>query len=639
MAAALEERGQKGATHMGTGFDNWYPGFMDHANNFHNVASFLTETALYRYATPHFYTTGDFPRDERDLRPESLYPSPWEGGWWRIGDAVDYMLTASFSVLDFAAKYKDDLLYNRYQAGRDVIAGYRAGPPYAWFVPQDQEDPVAAVEMLRRLAFNGIEVHRLTRPVTIDGVTHLEGTWVVPMDQPFANFAGQLFEVQSYPDLRQYPEGPPDQPYDVAGWTLPYQMGVRVVEVRTPLGADRDAMEPLEAEPLPWDAEGDAARFDSPPDVGFDTDPVARAIVPPEGRVRGGGGALHLDPAQNNVFRALNRAWDAGASVRFVPGSAAGEDGRAGSSGRYVIGGLDGGARERMVRELALQARGGGDDGLRLRRPRVGLYGPWAPSIDEGWTRWLLESYGFDFTRLRNADVRAGNLRERYDVVILADMRAGQILDGYDEGVVPPRWAGGIGDTGVRALDAFVREGGTLVTINGSSGFAIDRLHLPVRDVVRDLDGDEFSLSGSILELLVDPSHPVMSGMPERAPVMVGRSPVFTVEEGFAGRVLAKYPGEGSPLLSGYLLGEEHLRGYAAALDVEHGRGRVVLLGMRPQWRGQPVGTFRILFNAALYSEELAGQTPDNPAFWSPPATEAVADEGGEAGAARRERP
>ena len=223
MAQALEERGQRGAVHMGSGFDNWYPGFMDHAHNFHNVASFLTETALYRYATPNFYTINDFPADTRDLRPQSLYASPWEGGWWRVGDAVDYMLTASVSVLDVAAKYRTDLLFNRFQAARDVVAQYRAGPPYAYFIPQDQDDPVAAAEMLRRLAFNGIRVHQLQEALTHDGITHVPGSWAILMDQPNANFVRQLFAVQEYPDLREYPEGPPEQPYDVSGWTLPYQ--------------------------------------------------------------------------------------------------------------------------------------------------------------------------------------------------------------------------------------------------------------------------------------------------------------------------------------------------------------------------------------------------------------------------------
>lgn len=627
MAQALEERGQEGAVHMGTGFDNWYPGFLDHAHNFHNVASFMTETGLYRYATPHFYTVSDFPPDARDLRPQSLYSSPWKGGWWRLKDAVDYMITASVSVLDVAAKYKEDILFNRYQAARDVIEMHREGPPYAYFIPTEQRDPVAAAEMLRRLAFNGIDVHALTRSVTVDGITHPQGTWVIPMDQANANFVRQLFAIQEYPDIREYPEGPPDSPYDVSGWTLSYLFDVRVVEGRSPLDDEtRGAMEPLRAEPLAWSGDEDAALWDSPPGVGFDSDPVARAIVPPEGRARAGG-ALILDPAENNSYKAMNRAWSQGGQVRFVPGRPAEEEGEAGSSGRWAVSGLPASARADLVRDYRLQTLDG-SAGETVRQPRIGLYRPWDPSMDEGWTRWILEMYGFDVTSLYNADVLAGQLRDRYDVIVIADIRALSILEGYAEGTVPPRYAGGIGDAGVRELDAFVREGGTLVTINGSSLFAVEELHLPVRNVVADLDRDEFSLSGSILELLVDPSHPVMSGVRARARIMIGRSPVFTTGEGFRGRVLAKYPSEGSPLLSGFLLGEEYLRGYAAALEVFHGDGRVVLLGMRPQWRGQPFGTFKILFNAALYSNEVADRAPDNPGFWTPPEEQEVVGEG-----------
>ncbi|MGD8360608.1 MAG: M14 family metallopeptidase [Gemmatimonadota bacterium] len=627
MAEALEERGQKGAVHMGTGFDDWYPGFLDHAHNFHNVASLLTETGLYRYATPHFYTVSDFPSDAQGLRPESLYSSPWEGGWWRLRDAVDYMITASMSVLDVAAKYKEDILFNRYQAARDVIAQYREGPPYAYFIPRDQRDPVAAAEMLRRLAFNGIDVHALTREVTVDGITHPAGTWVILMDQANANFVRQLFAIQDYPDLRQYPEGPPDTPYDVSGWTLPYLFDVRVVEAQSPLAPElRGALEALSAEPLSWGGEEDAAPWDSPPGVGFDSDPVARAIVPLDGRVQGGG-SLILDAAENNTYKALNRAWDLGGQVRFVAGDAGDGEGAPGSSGAWAVTGLSGNAGSSLVRDFHLQARGG-SGGVQVARPRVGLYRPWSASIDEGWTRWLLEMYGFEFTSLYNPEILAGSLRDRYDVIVFADLRSRSILGGYGVGTVPPRYVGGLEGAGVRELETFVREGGTLVTINGSSLFAMEAFHLPVRDVTSDLGRDEFSLSGSILDMRVDPSHPVMSGVPERAKIMIGSSPVFTTEEGFEGRVLAKYPSEGSPLLSGFLLGEDFLQGYAAALEVKHGDGRVILLGMRPQWRGQPFGTFKILFNAALYSQAVANLTPDNSDFWTaPPEPE---EEGGE---------
>jgi len=140
------------------------------------------------------------------------------------------------------------------------------------------------------------------------------------------------------------------------------------------------------------------------------------------------------------------------------------------------------------------------------------------------------------------------------------------------------------------------------------------------------IESADYFMSGSIVEMEVDPSHPVMSGMSERAKVVVERSPVFTTEEGFEGAVLAKYPGDGSPLLSGYLLGEEHLQGYAAALDVAHGDGRVLLLGMRPQWRGQPFGNFRILFNAAVYSGGVAAVAPSNPDFWEAPEEDEAAE-------------
>ena len=635
MAQALEERGQVGATHMGTGFDNWYPGFLDHVNNFHNVASFLTETAASGWATPRLYSLNDFPPGRRNLRPESLYPSPWPGGWWRLKDAVDYMLTASFSVLDFAAKYKYDVLYNRYQAGRDVIAQFSESPPYGYFIEQDPRDPVAAVELLRRLAFNGVEVSELSLAVKHGGVDYPAGTWVIPMDQPFANFVRQLFAIQEYPDLREFPEGPPDQPYDVAGWTLPFMMGVHVVEAASPLDETiRTAMKPVSGTAIGWQTKGDAALFDSPPDVGFNTNPVAAGIVPPAGSVTGSGDALLLPPAQNNSFKAINAAYAAGASVSFLEGEA-GVGGEGGVSGSYVISGLDGDRMAQLVDDYALQARLGDAGGTPIVRSRVGLYRPWGGEIDEGWTRWVLEMYGFEPISIRPAHIRAGNLGNRFDVIILVDFRANTLIAGRPAGSIPGRYAGGIGREGVRNMESFVREGGTLVCLNNSSLFAIDEFHLPVENIVGGLDRTEFFLSGSILELELDPYHPVMSGMESRSKVFAGRGPVFTVTDEFEGTVLAKYQADGSPLVSGYLLGEKHLNGYAAALDVEHGDGHVILLGFRPQWRGQTFNNFKILMNSALFHGQVAAEVEGSHDFWKAPATEAE-EEGEEQGSEGR---
>ncbi|MCG8455142.1 MAG: hypothetical protein MI919_02605, partial [Holophagales bacterium] len=494
MAHALEERGQEGAVHMGTGFDNWYPGFLDHANNFHNIASFLTETGLYKYATPHFYELSDFPENARELRPRSLYASPWKGGWWRLGDAVSYMLTASISVLDVAAKYKEDLLFNRYQAGRDVIEMYRREPPFAYFVPQQQRDPVAAVEMLRRLAFNGIEVHRLLEDVDFEGRRHGSGTWVIAMDQPFAHFVRQLFAIQSYPDLREYPEGPPDQPYDITGWTLPLQMGVEVIEATSPLGDDlRALLEPVRGAAVdPDSAIEDATSFDSPLGVGFDSHSTAAGILPPPGRITGSGPAIALDGSQNNAYRFLNAAWAAGASVAFEAGAAPDRDGEGGRPGRFLVRGFDDASA--WAERLALRAERTSTTGRKLDRPRIGVYRPWKPSKDEGWTRWLLERYGFEFRNLRNVDFRSADLPRRWDVLLLVDMSPRDLLRGYEAGTVPARYAGGLDREGVRALDAFVRQGGTLVALNDSSRFVIEHLHLPVVDITEDLGATELFL-------------------------------------------------------------------------------------------------------------------------------------------------
>ena len=612
IAQMLEGRGMPGAVHMGTGFDAWYPGYVDYVPMLQNQAAFWTETALYRYATPHFYTTQDFPQSRRDLRPESLYPSPWQGGWWRLGDAVDYMRVASLAVLDYAAKYGEDLLYNRYQSGRDIIARYESEPPYAYFIPKDQKDPVAPVELLRRLAFNGIRVYELETDMTHQGISHVAGTWVIPMDQEFAELARQLLEVQEYPDLREYPEGPPEQPYDAAGWTLGYQMDVSIIEATRPLAEDiRNALRPLAAEPLAWDADvEDASPFDAVPGVGFDSHPVAAAIRPVAGRITGSGPALILDPAQTNSFRAINAAWDAGARVAF-------------GDGRYSVSGLSGQTAERLSRNLALQASRGSGNWASLPRPRIGLYRPWAPSMDEGWSRWLLERYGFEFTNLRNAGVHAGDLKNRYDVIVLPAERGQRLKGGNAKGTVPRRYEGGLGEVGLRELGVFVRAGGTLVCMNQAGDLCIDELHLPVENVVRELGRDAFFSSGSILEVRVDARHPVFAGMADRGNVFFDRSPVFTVSEEFEGTALAVYQDEGSPLRSGYLLGEGHLQGMAAALDVRHGNGHVILLGFRPQWRGQSLGTFRVLFNSLLFHGAVAERATGTEGFWSPPEPEA----------------
>ena len=520
------------------------------------------------------------------------------------------MLTASKATLDYAAKYSEVILYNRYQAGRNTIQKYEAEPPYAYVVSQKQRDPVAAVELLRRLAFNGIRVHQLKETTLIDGVNYPKDTWIIPMNQEYAELTRQILDIQTYPDLREYPGGPPEQPYDAAGWTLPLLFDLKVVAVVNPLSqAIKAALKPVEGKVANWLTENDTdiAKWDSAPDIGFNTNANAAGIIPPKPNLIGSGNTLQLNPKENNTFKVLNHALKNGGKVDY-------------SFGKYLISGIP------NTRQLAQDFAVNGElinnkKGNIPVKSRIALYRPHRVSMDEGWTRWVLEQYDFNFTNIGNGDFTAGDLAERFDVILLASDRPSAIKEGYTKGTVPPRYEGGLGNIEVSNLDKFVQAGGTLVCLNQSSDFAIGALQLPVKNVVANLSRKDYFTGGSILEMDINTQHPVMAGMAEQASIFVWRSPVFTTLEGFKGQALAKYKAKGNPLRSGYLLGEKHLQGYAASLDVEHGKGHVILHGFRPQWRGQTFGTFRILFNSVFYSEAIANGTSGKSDFWQAPSS------------------
>lgn len=601
IAKRLEEEGKVGATHMGTGYDAWYPGYIDYMPVFKNIPAFWTETQG-NGAAPRVTKPEEIQPNMR--RPQALYASPWLGGTWRLRDAVEYMETASLATLDYAARYKNSLLYNRYLSARNQIAKGRTEAPYAYFVPQDQRDPVAAVEMLRRLAFGGLRVSQLSGPVTIEGSPFDAGTWVVPADQEFAAVAREVLDVQKYPEIRESPNGPLDTPYDAAGWTLPLAMGVRTIAATSPLSDDvRSKLRPLAGPPpanapasaYNMTASADVSPFDSAPGRGFDSDPIARAIVPRAGRITGSGASLSVNPDENNAFKAINRAWKAGGSVLFQPRSAA-------AGPRYLISGLSASVQSDLVKTLALNAEHAAPRaGARPQRPRVGLL-LGNTSMDEGWTRWVLDQYEFEYARISGADVQAGSLRDKIDVLILADdarVFEGGGGRGRGAAAAPVVDITATNEARIRALEEFIRGGGTLVCFNRSSNFAVDQLKLPVKNVVAGVGRQQFFVGGSLLNVITDPSHRVMAGMPERAAVYYDSGPVFETLEGFRGKVIARYPENESPLASGFLQGEKLIQGKAAAVDVELGAGHIILLGFRPQWRGQPFGTFRVIFNAA----------------------------------------
>jgi hypothetical protein len=272
--------------------------------------------------------------------------------------------------------------------------------------------------------------------------------------------------------------------------------------------------------------------------------------------------------------------------------------------------------RQPFIYKLPREGGGNGVGGFGQADEKTAIYKSHVPAMDEGWTRWMLAQEHYSFSTVQDAEIRAGRLNERYNSIVMPDQRPDTILNGYKAGAMPPEYTGGLGPASVKALREFVEQGGTLICLNRASSFAIEQFKLPLRDVVADVSEKEFFVPGSILRIELDTENPIARGMPKESIAWVEDSPVFevvqserggspNVREGSSGmlagasvRVVARYPTDRSPLLSGWLLGEKRIRGKAALVEVTVGKGRIILFGFRPQYRGQSLATYPLLFNA-----------------------------------------
>ncbi len=587
MGAAFDREGKEGAISRIV-FDTWYPGYMTQVHDSHNIISILTETALYEYATPHFYTLDDFPKEYQDLTMSAFYPSPWRGGWWRLKDAVDYCETASLAVLETASKYRAELLLDKYLMAREVVDRFTKEPPYAWIVPDAQSDPGAAALLLDRMILLGVKVARSAEPFTCDGISYPKGTLVVPQSQPFGLFVKNVFEEQRYPDLRKYPdlwqglvtsrklEGAPLEAYDMMGWTLPYQFNVAATAANTPLA------------------------------VGL----VPEKEVKPSGAgVTGNGAVFVLDHAATASAAAANRALKAGGSVRWAkkPVTAGGREYPAGA---VLVAGVKRPLMEKAAADLGLRIATLSSlpnvPAVEIKAPRVGIYQSWIPSEEEGWVRYVLEQNEFAFTPLHDSDVRAGSLRDHFDAIVVPDHWTPKLLvDGFARGTMPPPYVGGLGDQGLANLKAFAEAGGTLLLMNGSANLGPDYLGLPVRNVLKDAKPDEFNCSGSMLRLEFDLENPLAYGMPKQAAGTFAGSCAFDLFPSYEPKretkSVAKYAGE-RLLMSGYIFGEKLIQQKTAEAVVQMGTGRAVLLGFGATYRAQSYGTFKLVYNALFTS-------------------------------------
>ncbi|MDT7806373.1 MAG: hypothetical protein QOJ70_186 [Acidobacteriota bacterium] len=543
IAADEEAAGFKGVITNAL-YDTWWHGGFRTAPYFHNSIGILTEAASARLMTPIRVTREQLSRASTRGMPTALpdspttnFPNPWPGGEWRARDIMGLELTATRAVLSMAAKYRARYLRNFYDLGARALDwppddSHEA--PLAYVIPAGQGKDEAVAKLVTLLVEQGVEVQRMDAELHLmliesrgsiynDAKQPLPEEWpsnsfLVFLKQPYRTNVQALFERQIYPD--RLSGGTPERPYDVAGWTLPMQMGV-------------------EAYPVKSIREPEAARLSLVSDIG--------EMRKDLGLLSGLKKAEWVDRS-----RAVARMYD----------------------GSPIPNPLK-------------------------RNVRLALYRSWTGSMDEGWTRWLFDTFNIPYTSLRDVDVRSGDLRSKYDVLVLPSMRLREIVEGRARDTAPPEFTGGITEAGVANLRRFVEEGGTLICWDDSTELAIKRFNLPVRNVLEDLKPSEFYCPGSVLRIEVDQTQPLARGIASQADAYFIDSAAFEVTDGRAARVVARYAGRKEDVLrSGYLLGAERLADRAALVEATLGKGRVILFGFRPQHRGQTWGTFPFIFNA-----------------------------------------
>jgi len=495
MGKAFEEANQSGAISR-INFDSWYPGYVTQFVDGHNIPSILTETANSGYATPTFYSLNDFPTRYRDLTRGVFYPNPWEGGWWRLGDAVAYNLTASKAVLEVGAKYKYEFLYNKWRVAKDVIEQYQNEPPYGWIIPRNQKDEHTTTLMINRFILNGVEIYTADEDFSHNGIDYAKGSYLISTSQPFGLFVRNLMEKQDYPDLKLYSHlwqgivgtatlgKEPIRAYDGAGWTLPIQMGVDYSEMSKPLDVKKTIIDKTESFP---------------------------------GGLSGSGTLYAFSHTDNASFIAINQIHKAGGKV-----SAALEEFTVGGKkfpvGAFIVNAGSLGANK--LKEIAAQTQTkmvAGRISVKtkpLRNNRIALYKSWTASMDAGWISYVFDQYEFKFHFLTDAEIKAGSLKARFDVIVLADQGSRSIINGNSKGSIHPNYVGGITRDGVENIKKFVKEGGVLVCNKGSSNFAIDEFRLPFKNVLSGLRSEEFMCPGSILKVNYDQDHPLTFGLP-----------------------------------------------------------------------------------------------------------------------------
>ena len=587
--------GKPGAVMRNTAsYQTWWNGGLRTTAYFHNMVGILTET----FGSPN---PSRINFSANRMVPSTDNPFPIEPQEWRFAQSLEYELTANYAILDYASRYRTQLLNNVYTMARNSIekgrrdtwtlypkrvAGARSMAAIktpenrdakAYVVPSDQVDFPTATKFINALILAGVTVHRVNTPTTIAGQTYPAGSFVVRADQAFRPHVLDMFEPQDYPNDFQYDGGPPIAPYDNAGYTLAYSMGVQFDRILEPVTAEMarvNGLATLPSLPFPVDT----------------------------------GAGFNVDHRANNAFIAINNVLRAGGTAVRTP------------NGYYVpFSGDSSDILAKAAFELGVPVTSSGaapSDGVTVRRARIALWDRYGGSMTSGWTRWLLEQFKFDFDVVYPPDIDAGKLAN-YDVLILpsdASFGGGRGQEASNDATIPLEWRNRIGSLSVERsvpkIKEFLDSGKTVVAIGGAGSIA-RHLQLPVTNHLietvngqeRPLPREKYYVPTSILRMRVNNMNSAAWGMPAQVDVVFDNSPVYRLLPGAEKRGITPilfFEG-GEPLRSGWAWGQQYLSGGVGAFEAFVGSGRLLVYGPEITFRAQPHGTFKLLFNA-LYT-------------------------------------
>jgi hypothetical protein len=570
---------------------------------------------------------------------------------WHFQQSLDYIKEMDRAVLDYASRYRETVLYNRYIMGRnqiqkgsqdswvvtpkridaaktqaEVMKGHGAAPtiydertiipsslyesvvedpamraPRAYIMSAaNQPDMPTTVKFLNALIKTGIEVEQADADFSFGGKTYPAGSYIVRTDQAFRPHVLDMFEPQDHPQDFAYPGGPPVRPYDMAGYTLAFQMNV---------GFDRML-------------DGAPQHF-----------PIVKDVIetPPAGKMLGSGSAGYVvSHKTNNSFMLTNRLLKAGASVYWLKGATNVSGAELAPGALWIPAGRKANPIMRdAVLSLGLDVHAVAEkpagDTITVKAPRIGLVDVYGGSMASGHTRWIFEQYEFPYTRVYPQELDKGGLNRKYDVLVFqTDVmgRPGRRERPQPEAQdIPAEWRTALGkitpEKTLPQVAAFAKAGGTVITVGDASSMVAD-LGVPVIDALTSVDASgkrvplpstKFYVPGSVLQAKVDINDPLAYGMAETVDVFYNNNPTYTIAPGTSGVKRVSWFASDDPLRSGWAWGQKALNDTSGVIDATLGRGRVFVLGPEVTQRGQAYGTFKFLFNGLFYGPSQAGKT------------------------------